>query len=113
MHVDEQIKGEIAIVSLKGELLDNADEFLLQQKINSLRSDGITKLVFDLGKINRINSTGLSALIAAVKMMRTHGGDIRLAQIDRHLNDILVKTRLVQVFNTFETVGRAMASYQN
>ena len=113
MHVDEQIKGEVAIVSLKGELLDNADELLLQQKINSLTLDGITKLVFDLGKVHRINSTGLSALISAVKTIRTHGGDIRLAQIDRHLNDILVKTRLVRVFNTYETVGRATASYLN
>ena len=111
MHVEEQIESGVAVVSLKGDFVGNDDEFELQQKITSLKSDGITKVVVDLGKVNRINSRGLSALISAVKTMRSAGGDVRIARIDRHLNDILGKTRLVQVFDTYETVGRALASF--
>jgi len=113
MHIEERIRGEVAIVSLKGELVDNTDELVFQQKINSLKSDGITKLVVDLGKVNRINSKGLSVLISAVRTIRNAGGDIRFAQIDKHLTDIFVKTKLVQVFSTYESVGRALASYMN
>jgi anti-sigma B factor antagonist len=68
-------------------------------------------MVFDLKKVNRINSRGLNALISALKTIRKEGGDIKLAQIDDHLKDVFIQTRLVQVFNTYETVGRAMASF--
>jgi len=111
MHVDEKMVGDVAVVSLAGEMLFDDDDFVLQQKISSLRLDGVNKIIIDLKRLNRINSRGLSALLRAVRTMRENGGDIRLAQIDRHLNDLLAQTKLVQVFNTYESVGRAMASY--
>lgn len=111
MHVDEKMVGDVAVVSLAGEMLFDDDDFVLQQKIASLRLDGVQKIIIDLKRLNRINSRGLSALLRAVRQMRENGGDIRLAQIDRRLTDLLAQTKLVQVFNTYETVGRAMASY--
>lgn len=111
MHLEEHIHGEVAIVSLKGELLDDGDERVLQDEMNSLSLDDVRKVVVDLGKVNRINSKGLSALISAVKTMKNVGGEVRFAQIDRQINDIFVRTRLVQVFDTYETVERALASY--
>jgi len=111
MHIEEKIMGSVAVVFLKGEILDDSDDLTLRQKVSSLKVDGIKKVIIDLGKVHRINSRGLSTLIAAVKSMRESGGDIRFTQIDKHINDIFVETKLVQVFNTYETVGRAIASY--
>lgn len=111
MHIDEKIKGSVAVITVSGELLFEEDDSALQQKVASLRSDGFTQMVFDLKKVNRINSRGLNALISALKTVRKGGGDIKLAQIDDHLKDVFVQTRLVQVFSTYETVGRAMASF--
>src|SRR5689334_1968784 len=111
MHIHEQIDGEVVVVTLHGDLLDTGDTVALEQKVTSLRVDGITKIVFDLGKLNRINSKGLGALIGAFKTIRDSGGEIRFADIDHQINNIFVKTKLVQVFNTYETVGRALASF--
>ena len=111
MQIEEKIISGVAVVSLKGEILDDRDDLTLRQKVSSLKVDGMKKVIIDLGKVHRINSRGLSTLISAVKAMRDGGGDIRFAQIDKHLTDIFVETRLVQVFDTFETVGRAIASY--
>ncbi|HKZ17126.1 MAG TPA: STAS domain-containing protein [Geobacteraceae bacterium] len=111
MHLAEHIKGEIAVVSLSGELLDDEDESILEQKIISLTSDNIKKIILDFAKLNRINSQGLAALLSAVKNVRSTGGDIRISGLDEHLNSIFAITRLVRIFDTYETVGRAMASY--
>ncbi len=111
MHLQEEIRGQVAIVTMKGDLVDETDTLLLQQKVASLKVDGIRKIVFDVGNVTRINSKGLSGLITAYKTIRDAGGDFRFAQIDKRLNDIFVKTRLTQVFSTYETVGRALASY--
>jgi len=111
MHLAEHIKGEVAVVSLSGELLDDEDQSILEQKIISLTSDNINKIILDFAKLNRINSQGLAALLAAVKDVRDAGGDIRIAGLDQHLNNIFAITRLVRIFDTYESVGRAMASY--
>ncbi len=111
MHLHEIVSGSVAVVALKGDLLDDADCLALQQKISSLRTDGIRNVVFDLSGLNRLNSKGLGALVRALKTMREAGGDIRCADIRRRINSLLVETRLVQLFRTFETVGRAQASF--
>jgi anti-sigma B factor antagonist len=111
MHLEEKIKGEVAVVTLRGELLDEEDQSMLRQKITSLTADNIRKIVFDLSKLNRINSQGLAALISVVKSVRTKGGDIRIAGLGHNLNNIFTITKLVRVFDTYETPGRALASY--
>ena len=111
MHIGEHIRGDVAVVALSGGLHDEEDGTVLEQKIISLTADNIRKIVFDLGKLNSVNSQGLSSLLRAVKSVRTQGGDIRLAGLDEHLENIFAKTRLVRIFDTYETVDRAMASY--
>ena len=111
MRVDETIVGEVAVLSLKGEMLDEEDDFKLQQKIRSLVVDGVHKVIIDMAKVNRVNSRGLSSFISAAQAMRKNNGDIRLANVDRQVSHILIETRLIHWFPTFESVGRAMASY--
>lgn len=111
MHLAEHISGEVAVVTLSGELLDEEDETILDQEIRSLTSDNINKIILDFARINRINSQGLAALLSAVKFVRGRGGDIRLASLDEHINSIFAMTRLVRIFDTYETVDRAVASY--
>jgi anti-sigma B factor antagonist len=113
MHFDERIRGEVAVIELHGELLDDNDNLVLQREMTSLKLDDVRKVVFDLGRVNRINSKGLSALISAVKVMSNAGGEVRFAQIDKQIREIFIRTRLVQVFDTYETVERAVASYIN
>jgi anti-anti-sigma factor len=111
MHLEEQIRGEIAVIALKGDLLYEEDGSTLEQKIISLTSDNINKIIFDCANLNNINSEGLSSLLSLAKTVRTKGGDIRIAGLDEHVQNIFAMTKLVRIFDTYETVGRALASY--
>ena len=111
MHIRERLNGEVAVVSLSGELLDVRDENVLEQEIISLTADNINKIILDFARLNRINSQGLAALLSAVKRVRRTGGDIRISGLDEHLNNIFAVTRLVRIFDSYETVGRAIASF--
>ena len=111
MHLEEQIKDGIAVVALKGDLLYEEDGTLLTRKVESLSADDINRIVLDCSNLNNINSEGLASLLALAKSIRTRGGDIKIAAVDGHLESILAMTRLVRIFDTYETVGRALASY--
>ena len=111
MHLTEKVYEDVAIVHLRGDLLDENDDAAIQQKINSLATDDIKKVVFDLGMVNRINSKGLGILISAIDTMHKNGGELRLARIDKNLHNLLTITNLIRIFGTYETVERATASF--
>lgn len=111
MQINEEIRGDVAVVTLGGALLDEEDGQELERKVASLATDNLTRIVFDAGKLHGINSQGLSALLRVVRSVRRKGGDIRIAGLDARLENLLAVTRLVRVFDTYETVGRALASY--
>ena len=111
MTIKEKISGDVAILSLKGDLVSEADTLKLKQKIHSLASDKMKHIVIDMSSVEYVNSSGLGAMISALTTMRSSGGDLRLAQLSEGVENLFVITKLVQVFGTYDTIERAIASY--
>jgi anti-sigma B factor antagonist len=111
MQIQETVRGDVVILSFSGRILDEEANAEITRKMTSLITDGARKVIVDLGRVRLINSRGLSTLISVVKAMQSNGGDVRFAEVGRELNNIFVETRLVNLFRTYETVGRAFASY--
>ncbi len=112
MQIKEKIDQNVAVLSLKGDLLGEPDTANFREKIHSLVSDGIKQIVIDLGGVNYMNSSGLGTLIAALTTVRNAGGDLRLARVEGKVQNLFVMTQLVKVFDTYETVDRALASFR-
>ena len=111
MAIKEKIEGDIAVITLKGDLVGDPETTQLKEKVSSLISDQITKIVIDLGKVKYVNSTGLGTLISALGKARDAGGKLYLARVGDNVQNLFVITQLVKVFETFETVDRALASF--
>jgi anti-sigma B factor antagonist len=112
MTIKEKITDDIAVLQLKGNLMGEPDTANLRDKVHSLLSDDIKKVVVDLGGVKWMNSSGLGALIASLTSMRHKGGDLRLANVADKVQSLFVITQLVKVFKTYETVDRAVASFK-
>lgn len=112
MKIKEKMKGDVAVVSLRGNLMGEPDTTEVREKIYSLLQDDVRKIVLDLGKVKWINSSGLGALIAAMTSVKNKGGDMRLANITEKVESVFMITQLIKVFKTYETVDRAVASYK-
>ena len=111
MTIKESMENGIAVLILKGDILSEDDTTKLKDKVHSLVTDKVNNIVMDLGGINLINSSGLGTLIASLTTMRNAGGDLRLARISEKVENLFVITKLVQVFDTYETTDRAVASF--
>ncbi len=110
MAIKEKIDGDIALLTLKGDLVGDPETTELKDKIASLLSDNIMKIVLDLGKVKYINSTGLGTLISTLGKTRDAGGKLALARIGENVENLFVMTKLIKVFDTYETVDRAVAA---
>jgi anti-sigma B factor antagonist len=111
MQLKESIEGNIAVLTLKGDFLGEPETTKVREKIHSLVSDHVKHVIIDMGGVNYMNSSGLGTLISLLTTMRNAGGDVRLARVGEKVKNLFIITQLVKVFDTYETVERAQASY--
>ena len=112
MKLDQRILNDVALVTVSGDITKGA-EVMLKDKINSLLNQGYLKLMIDLGGVGSVDSGGLGQLAAIKATVTRHGGAVKLLRITRRLNDLLVVTRLLTVFQTFDDEAAALASFDS
>jgi len=69
------------------------------------------RIVLDLGGVSHIDSTGLGTLAGLHTSAHSAGGNIKLANVKPHLYDVLGVTRLLTIFELFNTAEDAAGSF--
>ena len=109
MHLEERIAGNVAVVTVTGDI--KGGDVLLKDKVQSLLQQGYKSILVDLGGVSYVDSAGLGQLVQAYVTTKNKGGTLKLSNVARRLNDLLVLTRLVTVFETFDSEAKALASF--
>ncbi|MBS4029699.1 MAG: STAS domain-containing protein [Ignavibacteriales bacterium] len=113
MQIKEKFFDDIAVVSMKGNLLGGDETQQMKDKIQSLIHDGVKKIVLDLKGVTWMNSTGLGALISCYTSAKNQSGDLRLSHLSEKVHNLFIITKLLKVFKVFETTERAIASFKS
>ncbi len=112
MKMTEQVSGDVVILELSGKIMGGPDAVLLNEKLHEFIQAGKTKIVADLRNVDWMNSSGLGILIGGLTTMRNSNGDLKLANITDRIQSLLMITKLLTVFETFETNEKAVESFQ-
>ena len=112
MKIDEEIRDNVAILSVSGALMSGPEVSEFHEHIKRLVKDGIVNVVADFSKVKWFGSSMLGVMTASLTTARNAGGDIRLTGITKKIESILMVTQLAGIFRTLDTVDRAVASYQ-
>ena len=91
--------------------LGKGADVILKDKINSLLQQGHRKLLLDLGAVAYVDSAGLGQLVALHATATRQSAVLKLLNVTKRLHDLLVVTRLLVVFETFENEAEALASF--
>lgn len=110
MKIKEKIENHVAILSLSGKMMGGPETTQLHDRIRSLINDKIIKVVIDLSGVKWINSSGLGVLMATMTTLKNSGGELKLANVTEKVESLLMITQLMRIFETYETVDRALAS---
>jgi anti-sigma B factor antagonist len=112
MQIAEKTTGEVTIITVKGDItLNQGGDVLLKDKVQSLLQQGKTKLVLDLGGVSYVDSAGLGQLVQIHATTKSKGGSLRIANVTKRLKDLLVVTKLVTVFDSYDSEAEALASF--
>jgi anti-sigma B factor antagonist len=112
VKIEERVIGPVTILDIVGRLtMDQAPEHL-KDKINSLVSQQRTHIVLNLKNVPYIDSGGLGQLVASFGSVMKSGGALKLLGVNSRNHDLLSITRLVTVFESFDSEAEAVQSFQ-
>lgn len=91
--------------------LDLLSATAFKQKLGEIVDLGKARIIVDLADVAFIDSLGLGALVAGLKLARSGGGDLRIARPGDQAKLILELTTLNRVMRPYATVDEALAGF--
>jgi anti-sigma B factor antagonist len=113
MHLEmaERQIGTVTVLDLVGKLTIDQDAQRLKDKIQSLILQQRTAVVLNLGGVSYIDSGGLGELVACYSSLAKTTGGLKLLHVNKKNHDLLSITRLVTIFDTFDSEDEAVKSF--
>lgn len=112
MKIEKRKIGNVTVFDLKGKILfgDGIDE--LRQSINAAIKDSEKQLVLNFADVPYLDSTGLGEVVRSYTTLKKEGGTVKIANLTNKVKDLMMVTKLITVFETFESENEAVKSFK-
>lgn len=103
---------DVLIIRPEGKLVigDEVGEF--REILTDALEKGDKKIVIDLSKLSYMDSTGLGELVRSYTTVKKNGGELKLASMTEKVKDLMFMTKLLTVFENYDTVEEAVSSFE-
>ncbi|MGI9101745.1 MAG: STAS domain-containing protein [Terriglobales bacterium] len=104
--------GTVLVVDCHGRIIFGDETLALRELVKEQLKNN-KNIVINLADVNFIDSGGLGTLVGLYTSARSMGGTVKLAHLTRRVDELLQVTKLLTVFETFESVEDAARSFQH
>lgn len=111
MQIEERIVGDVTILDLKGKITLGEGDEALKDKINSLTLQNRRQILLNLEGVPYIDSAGLGEVVRTYTTVSRQGGQLKLVNLTKRITDLLAITKLLTVFETYDTEPEALKSF--
>jgi len=111
MQIDERTIGDVLVLDVNGRITLGEGDEILKDKVNSLLNQGKKKIVLNLAEVPYVDSAGLGAIVRTYTTVSRQGGNLKLLNLTKRITDLLAITKLLTVFETFESEADAVQSF--
>jgi anti-sigma B factor antagonist len=101
----------VAVVALDGRIVLGEESNALREKVKALIAEGKKKIVLNMDNITFIDSAGLGTLVAAHHSVKSQGASLRLCHLGSKFQEVLQITKLLTVFDVYNSEAEAVASF--
>jgi len=113
MKIEERALENVVILDLKGKLTIGEGDELLKGTIQKLMDQGHSNLLLNLEDVPYVDSAGLGEIVRTYTTVSRQGGSLKLVNLTKRITDLLAITKLLTVFDTFESEADAVSSFQS
>jgi anti-sigma B factor antagonist len=111
MKVKTNEKYNAVVLELKGNVMGGDDTKEFNDLLHKLIDEGKKNIIIDLHDVKFMNSSGLGMLIGGLTTVKKAGGSLKLANVTDKIQSLLVITKLITIFESFNNVDEAAKSF--
>ena len=112
LDVKERQAGDVTILDLSGSVRIGEGSIALRDAIRDLAGEGKKKLLLNLAGVSYVDSSGIGELIANYTTITRQGGQVKLLNLTDKIQDLLVITKLLTVFDAYDNEADALNSFK-
>ncbi len=112
LNIAERQSGDVTILDMDGKITIGEGSVALRGTIRRLLEENKKKVLLNLAKVGYIDSSGIGELVSSYTAINKDGGELKLLNLTQKLQDLLTITKLLTVFDVYESEADALGSYK-
>jgi anti-anti-sigma factor len=105
--------GDVSILDLRGRsTIDAGESELLSDQLRTLVSNGVRKVLLNLGDLTQVDSSGVSIIVGTFVSLKRQGGDLKLLCRSGRVLEVLTVLHLIEIIPSFQDEAEALASFR-
>lgn len=111
VKLNTRVVGDVTVVDAAGRITLGEGASALRDLIRDLISSGNKKILLNLGEVSFIDSSGIGEMVSGFTTVSNHGGQLKLLNLTKRVQDLLQITKLYTVFDVFNDETTAIRSF--
>lgn len=112
LEVKERQAGDVTILDMNGSIRIGEGAIALRDEVRKLVGQGKKKVLLNLSGVGYMDSSGVGELIANYTTLSREGGQLKLLNLTEKIQNLLVITKLLTVFDTYDNEAEALSSFK-
>lgn len=111
MKIETRTVGDIKILDCSGKITLGEGTMAVRNTVRDVLKKGGKKIVLNLADVNYIDSSGIGELVSTYTTVTNQGGQLKLLNLTKKIQELLAITKLLTVFQVFDNEQAAMGSF--
>jgi anti-sigma B factor antagonist len=111
LRMTERDVSGVSVLDIEGRIVLGEESNSFREKVKSLLAAGKKKIILNLAQVSYIDSAGLGTLVATFHSARSQGATLKLTNLGAKFKEVLQVTKLMTVFDTYDTEAAAIQSF--
>ncbi len=111
MKIETRTVGDIKILDCSGKITLGEGTMTVRNTVREVLKNGGKKIILNLADVNYIDSSGIGELVSTYTTVTNQGGKLKLLNLTKKIQELLAITKLLTVFQVFDSEQAAMGSF--
>jgi anti-sigma B factor antagonist len=112
LNIKDRQAGDVTILDLSGKITIGEGSVQLRESVRRLLDEGKKKILLNLGDVSYVDSSGIGELVSSYTTTNNNGGQLKLLNLTKKIQDLLMITKLLTVFETYDNEEAAVSSFK-
>ncbi len=112
MKIETRNIGDITLLDCSGKITLGEGTMAVRNSVRDILKGNGKKIILNLADVNYIDSSGIGELVSTYTTVTNSGGQLKLLNLTKKIQELLAITKLLTVFQVFENEQAALASFR-